>query len=706
MTLTLPQAGNTPGRAPRTVEQPANTAIGEGLGQLGDALFRLGEEKLDRNKKRAQVDLTRDMNDLRLQVEEIGDPDEADAAWQQGVSGLRTKYLGGEAGASEVLHPNNVPDFELTFDQLANANTFAVGRRNLELRMSERMATFDNYMYEATRAAVNADAETRETLAGTADEHIAGLLQNGVINAEQAESLRQDVRGDLSGAAALQALNDDPAAFLDRMEDGEFSGLAPGTQVRMRNTATDALRKAAETAQKEADKAAKEHVARVVDNLDRISSLDSTERLDPTDRALLDDAGIAELAKGDEDVQLALRKAQARVSLDEDEAVYRLMNPAALQRAIEVERSKKVRHPYQEERLDVLEALLTDKQKALDTNALGHLRDIGLEVPELPLDEGQEAFEAGLAARRRNSDWMRTNGYTTQPVILEPDERKAIKAQLEAEADPAHRRALVEGFTRQLGPDAERVLMQATGDRVVAHAATLIGWGAPGDAVEDILTAQKRIKDGTATRPSEAKFRETFADVTAGRFRDQPELEARIMATAEALYVEANPIGDSTSIDSGEARKAISRALGGDGDLIGGLATINPPGAFNEHELPLPPGVRGDDVNRALHDLYGMVAESRSRDAQGHIEMGGTVIPGDTSRLATISLSGAAPDFGGMDPEAVLSDARIVPIWAGGQPTDRYTFVRTVGGQDIALKDENGGRYEFSLRKLVQGGRP
>lgn len=705
MTLTLPQAGTSPGRAPRTVEQPVNTA-GQELGQLGDALFRLGAEKLDRNKKRAQVDLTRDMNDLRLQVEEIGDPDQADTAWQQGVSNLRAKYLGSESGQSEVLHPSNVPDFELTFDQLANANTFAVGKRNLELRMSERMATFDSYMYEASRAAMNADADTRATLAQTADDHIAGLLQNGVINAEQAERLRQDVRGDLDGAAALQVLNDDPAGFLDRMEAGEFSGLAPETQARMRNTATDALRKAAEKAQKDADKAAEEHRDRIVDNLDRISSLDNTERLDPTDRALLDDPGIAQLAKDDKDVQLALRKAQARVSLDEDETVYRLMNPAALQRAIEVERSKKVRHPYQEERLDVLEDLLADKQKALDTNPLKHMKDIGLDVPELPLDEGQKAFEAGLAGRRRNSDWMRKNGYTTQPVILDPDERKAIKAQLEDEADPTQRRMLVEGFTRQLGPDAERVLMQATGDRVVAHAATLIGWGAPADAVEDILTAQKRIKDGTATRPSEAKFRETFTDVTAGQFRDQPELEARIMATAEALYVESNPIADSASVDGGEARKAISRALGGDGDQLGGLATINPPGAFNQHEVPLPPGVRGDDVNQALFDLYGSVSDKRSRDDQGHIEMGGSVIPGDTSRLAAISLSGAAPDFGGMDPDAVLSDAKIVPIWVGGRPTDRYTFVRRVGGQDIALKDENGQRYEFSLRKLVQGRRP
>ena len=698
MTLTLPQAGTSPGRAPRTVEQPVNTA-GQELGQLGDALYRLGAEKLDRNKKRAQVDLTRDMNDLRLQVEEIGDPDQADTAWQQGVSNLRAKYLGSESGQSEVLHPSNVPDFELTFDQLANANTFAVGKRNLELRMSERMATFDSYMYEASRAAMNADADTRATLAQTADDHIAGLLQNGVINAEQAEKMRQDVRGEIDGIAALQALNDDPAAFLDKLDEGEFSGLDADAQVRWRSSAMSALRKEAEKAQRKAEQDVKEYEGRVVDNLNRISSISDTGRLSPNDLALVNDPGVIELAKTNEDVALALGKANAKISLDERKPDFQALPLPDLVKLRADEAKRTVSHPYQEQELEILDETIAWKQQEIEHDALGHMAKIGLPPPDLPLDEGLDAFRAGLARRRRYAAGLVEKGHLPSMVVLTPEDRKEVKAQLEETTDPTQRRMLVEGFTRELGRDAGQVILRATGNRVTAHTATLIEWGASPDLVEDVLTGQKRLADGTATRPSPAAWRETFSDLTGDMFADRPETLARLQDSAAALYALSNPVDESGEIDTEAARTAISRALGGDGMEAGGLAEINS-SRRSSYMLPLPPGMS----DRHLEDAISIVSEKIAVTVTG-TEVGGaaTVSDGDLSILQAAAIRGAPPDFKGMSPRVEFETAQIVPLWPDGRPVDQYVLID--GDTGAAYIDTNGQAYVFSLRKLVAGAR-
>lgn len=710
MTLTVPRAGTNPGRAANAGEVVVNEA-GAGVANLGDALANIGtalvNDRLDRQFKRNQVDLTRDLNSLRLEVQGMGDPDAAEASWAQGVEQLRASYIQpGETGDARVA-ARNAERFNLAFDDMANTHAYRLGARNLELRQAEHEATYLSYVNEAAQVAATSDATTRAELIRQGEVQIASLQDAGIIDAAEAERRRQDLGGALNSVAANEALAADPALFLQQLDDGEYPELDPQSRLKLKTTALDALQKATELEAKQAEKAAADRRSNVSADLSRIASLGDTTRLSASDRELLENPEIREIAQSDEDVAIDLRKAQARVSLDEEKRLFSAMSPRELREAIEEERGRKVAHKFQEERLTVLEDLLAEREAAIEADAIGHVSSIGYEPPALPLDQGAEAFEAGLSARKKHSAWMQREGFIDAPVIFQPDEAKAIKAQLDTSADPEQRRALVQGMARQLGPDAQDVIEDATGDRVVAHAATLSGMGAPEAVVTQIMTGQKRLADGTATRPTAANLRQSFADLTGGQFADQPELQARLMGATEAIYADLNPNGDSADIDSDMMRMAVNRALGGDGSGRGGIGSVDPSGLRNAYDLILPPGVSGQTVSEAFD-----AATEELRPTVFKDPVSGQIVDRaeDFSRFegAAINATGAAvsarPVLGDSESDA-FSTMRIEPWWPDGKPADRYILTRRTNTGWVAVQSDQGGPFYFSLRKFTRGAR-
>jgi hypothetical protein len=137
--LSMPYAGTNPGRPAQAQPQPVDGRAGA-VADFGQVMLDVGtaleNDRLDREIKRAQVDMTRELNDLRLQVEGIGDPDAADAAWQQGVEQLRSAYVAPAADGRARISPANADRFGLAFDDLANRHASSLGARSLELRQS------------------------------------------------------------------------------------------------------------------------------------------------------------------------------------------------------------------------------------------------------------------------------------------------------------------------------------------------------------------------------------------------------------------------------------------------------------------------------------------------------------------------------------------------------------------------------------------
>ena len=162
--LTVPRAPVTVGRTATIRHESPGT--GELAAAFGNRLLAFGTaleaDRLDREMARLKVDMTRDLGELRLQVEDMGDPDAAGAAWDAGVASIRKNYLTGtgENGRPRV-DKKNEGNFGLAFDDLTNTHALAIGRRGLALRQSQRAATYYDYGNVAAAQAVTADPETQ-----------------------------------------------------------------------------------------------------------------------------------------------------------------------------------------------------------------------------------------------------------------------------------------------------------------------------------------------------------------------------------------------------------------------------------------------------------------------------------------------------------------------------------------------------------------
>jgi len=712
MTLIMPRAGTNPGRAAQAGEVVMNETGGavSDIGQvLGDIGTTLRNDHLDRQFKRNQVDLTRDLNDLRLEIEGIGDPDSAEARWASGVQGLKNAYAApDEAGGLRVAQ-RNMERFDLAFDEMANAHAYKLGARNLDLRMAQHEATFINYTNEAVRAAPGSDAQTRDVLIAQGDQQIDSMEAAGVIDAADAAEKRIRLRNEITEVAAEDLLVTDPALFLAVHED-QYPDMPPDTRLKFVGVAQNAIEDAAQLAIKQDEKALKDQVSAASSNLSRIASLNDTKRLSAQDRAFLEDPDILALAEADADLALDRSKALARVSLDEEKTLFRAMSPRELRVAIANERASEVAHPFQEERLAVLEDFLATAEQKIAENAIGHLETSGFVPADLPLDQGPAAFEAGLSRRVRDAQWMQDEGFTEEFVIFKPAESRALKAQLDVSADPEQRLTLVSGMARVLGREAQGVIEEATGDRVIAHAATLTNYGARPDVVAQILRGQKLLADGAATRPARADLRDQFSLLTGDQFSDQPEFLARLLDSTEAIYADLNPNGDSTSLDAGKMRQAINRALGGDGAGGGGMARVDPEGLFNGYDIILPPGLSAPTVEQAIAAAS---EELLPRAVFDHSQGGWAPTPDaeDFSRFQQASVddrgqSNSARPVLGDHKSVAFGNMQIQPWWPDGQPADRYVLMRMTASGPVAVLNDQGDVFYFSLRKFVGGGRP
>ncbi|MBQ0749694.1 MAG: hypothetical protein KBT70_05780 [Roseovarius sp.] len=719
--LPFPRAGTDPGRAARATEVVPDQT-GDAVAQLGNIAatvgFAMQEDRRDRNFQRAQVDLTREVNDLRLGVEEIGDPDQADQFWEQGKARLRQRYLEAD-GENAVLDPANRDKFGIAFDRLIDATAFSVGARNLGLRQSQREATFIEYTQEASRAGAGADPQTRATLFAQGDEMIASLLEAGVIDPEEAAKRRIALRGDVSNAHAIRMITDDPQAFLSAVDQGDFPGLDGDTLERYRAQATSALATAEKQAASAAEKAEKERQTALGNRLSEMRQIMADGRT-PVDEAFL----------ADPDVQAhpEFAETMAARSLRDENIALAEMTPDEIGALIAGERGKKVAHKFQTERLKVLEDWQRRHEEGFAADPIAYARSLwnGTDRPsarqiiDLPdFDPANPAaFGQALALRAQQGQELVDQGFAPELRILSDDERERLRAQAGLESDPASRAALAQTLATSLPRESFDRLSNVIDDPVFSHVGGLMASGGSRGVAEEVLRGQQVIDQGNVilppvrdrTEPAFAAVSDFFADVPGGE-----ALQATITKSADALYAarirRSDPAGD---IDEDVYRQALHEVMGGQGvfnarDAKGGMQEVR--GALT----PLPQNVGARDVERVIQglsrDLLGLRqaevpgAELREIDT---IAATGTVVRPITrlepeaaqarasAFLQAASISGGQPGING---EPVDADTlQSLSLRAVGP--DVYQFVAPDGR---AIGDlQSGGPFEFRLSELVR----
>lgn len=704
MTLTVPRAGVSGGRAARTfVASPGSSggdAVGRAVAQFGSAMQQVGEgierDRLSREARQAQLDLTRDLNAARLEFEQQTDPDAIDTGW-----GARAKEI--IDGRIHQADPRLQDDLRLSAQGLSDRHAFALGQRAIALRHSQREATWLRSREEVLQAGSAMDKPTRDHLAAEAYGQIDDMLAAGTLTPDQAERRKLELAADLDENTAIRAASEDPARFLSMLDAGEFDNLPAAQKERMRASATRAI----DTAN---DRAAREREKFVQNELDRISSISDPARMTQADRDFL--------TSPEAQSHPYHAEAVAAVRLAEEVPGWRTLPPDRLRAMRDEERARQVTEDWQEDRLRLLDAQIASHEKGIVEDPVAHLAENGFPVPQLPDFDPADpaAFGQALAARQDLMDGAGNAGWNLPDRLLTEGERRAVRDLASVNSDPSDRLAFVASSVIGLGDKAPAFVRQVTGgDPVLEHVTRLMSDGAPRDTAFDVLAGARALQDKTVTVPPRADFVDGFRAQTDDVFADYPEYQAGLLETVRALYASGSDIpggwSDGADLNSDLLEQSVQRALGfmdlprGRGQ-VGGLVDVR--GTM----LPLPPGIRSQDVDRALAAVSDDLVRDVS-EGDGDRQAG----PPDLSRLTAAAIDGVPPDFGTMDDPLPLfggrdttlrdlfEDYEIEELWQDGQPQDVYYLRRQRGGRWVALPNAEGGVFSFSLRQLIEATR-
>lgn len=697
MTLTVPKAGSTAGAAAQIRTEPSDT--GAVFAQFGQQLTAVGEalenDYLNREVQRFQTDLTGDMNNLRLEVSAIGDPDQAELAWKNGTAALRARYENGltDDGRARV-HEKNKEKFGLVFDNLKNANAFSLGKQTLAARQSQREADYLRFTQIATQESANADPALRDQNAALAIEKIDALVAEGVITPAEGEKRKQGFAQDVDNARAISMVAENPAGFLEAAQGDEFSGLPADVKARYQVQAQGNLARAAAAARTEAERQAKAQAKLVKEKLAEIRDI-RDGGLKSVDETWL----ASDEAKSHPDYA----ETMATLSLSDQEPMLAQLTPNQLDAMIAGEKSRPVAKQYQTERLAVLEKLKEEAVEGWQTDSVAYAQSIGLIVADLPtFDPAKpEVYGEALAVRLDAAQGFVEKGYTDEIKVLSDDERADLKKQADIENDPVARAALARTLALSLprtGPDA---LDTVVDDPVFAHIGGMLAAGGRVDVAEEVLRGQQSIEMGNVVLPSPSeRINATFATISdffAERADGEGD-EGAIRKAADALYAvrmrRNDPTGD---IDTDVYGQALHEVLGGKGhygnpDATGGIQD------FRGQLVEVPIGISARQIERAFDRIGSedgiLPSNLRAARAAGWEEKYDTVAP---ARWKSVSRSGSVPVIGDVPlSREDLSELDIKHLGNG-----QYALTQSLQTDEQIVLGDDGAPFIFDMRKLI-----
>lgn len=697
MTLTVPKAGSVAGRA--AAPRFENHSAGGDVAQLGRVMTSIGQrveaDILGRERQRLNVDMMKDLNDLRLEISQIGDPDQAATAWDTRAAELRKSYFesGDEDGTPRVSAKNSEA-MGLAFDELSNRHSFSVGRQVIEGRHSQHRANLMKFEHEAVRQAEFAGPEMRSTYIGQYTDHIHNLVASGVVDAAAGQKMITDFSGSWDKAYAIGLVDTDPQSFLDMSSSGNLPGLDGELQARLRVQARSNIEQASSAADRalvaEKKKADKALADRFADIRDVVASGMQSADLD-----LLS----TEEAKAHPDYA----KTMASVSLAQEQPDLARMTPGQIDALIAGEKSRPVKKAHQTERLEELERLKSEFTRGYEQDPVAYAAQAGLYVPDLPdFDPSNPvAFARGLQARVQMAAEMEEEGYLKEGRFFSDAERDAIDELVDSDQDPKSRLALAKSVALALGSSTGMSASKISDDPTFSWSTSLLAQGAPERTAYDILAGQTKLDKNTVVAPNRNDAKVLFHEETDQIFNDLPGLTDQVLGSAIAIYAEGNPIDDSGEIDDKKFASAVQRALGGS-EGVGGFDEITAIG--DRHTIPLPARVD----HKVLDKTLDQVRHSLKKNWDASRPKGSRWVDPNLSILEGASLTGAAPNLGDPKseryaPDDIWDDLQLAPVWPDGQPADRYALYRVRNGHKIFVRDTDGNTFTMSLGRLIEG---
>jgi len=729
MSLTVPEAGLTAGRAaqpqyeaPRTGE--AIAGFGEAIKGLGD---RIEKQRLDLEWGRAQLDMTRDLNNLRLKYEQMGDPEAINNGWATDVAALKQSYLTGKTDAGGArIDAKIAPQFDLAFDDLAQKHAFALGSNVIALRHNQTIAANVVYRAETAKQAATTDASTRTTIYDQYAARQRQMAKDGLIPYDQAERDILDFKSGGDGNAAFQMLSTDPQGLIDHLDAGELPNLTPEDRLswkaKAENQITIAAGKAAKAAEVQAgidDNALQDDLKNGIALMGKGLAWDGEAKLkDPTVRARFPDL---------------VAQATDTQALRDEHAPILLMTREQLVTAITDAKSRPYSKDYQGKRVETLEARLKDYDTAWTKDQVAAARAAELPVPDLaPFDPANPAaFAKSLADRASFGAWAEGKGYVPkgQMRLMSDAEAADLKPAIAPTAEPATRLAAATALASLPDGKGDGVAVAAGATPAFLFGMGLIGENADPSLVTSMLRGEAKLDAKTVAMPADKDLILAFNTATQGIFADDPGAQKEVMAAAGALYADQATGLDPETIKAGgwtdsvaaqdAYGQAVQRALGGSVDTAGNM-TIGGLQDVAGYPVILPTGMSAGQANTAWngmqHQLNGEVwvpAENAWLPAGARMSTDGKnmLVRAPAAEAAIDRMRGlkAAAVVKGMVPDSGKTNVATVenlrPLRIG---PDRYVLAFDRAGARYYVENEGGAKnadgtttFMFSMKGLA-----
>ncbi|MDF2143197.1 hypothetical protein [Paenirhodobacter sp. CAU 1674] len=671
MSLTVPKAGISPGRAPQLANVPVpQSDAGATLAAFGDRMAQVGKametDRLQRELQTARVDMMEGMNAIRLEFEQMGDPDAVDQQFKPRTDELKAQILGN-------LDQRNQQDAGLMFDELRTSHGFALGARAIELRQSQRMATLARTTDTVVRTGATADPETQAAYMAQLEDHLSYLVASGTITPEDAETRRQSAAADMEAARATRLLSDDPAALIaaiDRGAEAGFGHMDPERMQGFRARAASAIAAAETAAQSEAERAAKEHLSAAKDVLkDGISVFGKGRDWSGVDdaEALLQNPEVAAMPE-------ARQYAHAKL-LHQHMPGFAALPLAEQRKRLAEAKALPIEKGYEADLAEAMQSSIAAAEAGFRDDRFAYAREIGLkpaaDLPD-PLNATPDELAVSLRGRANYATSLRDAGYTRDVKFFSPDEAEAWKAAVAAERSPAERAKLASAMAVALGSVAEDAAEEIGADPLFTYVGGLIAHGGNETLARQIFDGQRALDAKDTRMPAapmrrDAFFREfntLFEDGTVDGRADEAAVRDQIIAAADALYAyrrRGDPNATDAALNEELYQQAIHEVMGGtgsfkSGDARGGVQKIR-------GQLTLmPQGMSGADVEDAFDVLRAGLPDGELVD----------------KAWRDISASGNTPR-------------------AGGQPINAKTFSR------LSLRQVTGSAYEMVVENPATG---
>lgn len=671
MSLTVPKAGVTAGRsATTTISQPD---VGGAIGSLGDTMMQVGTAIAQDQRKRqyaeARIEMMKGLNDLRLEFEQVGDPDALDREYPARASELKAQIIG-------KLDPHIQQDAGILFDELNVPQSAAIGRQAIGLRRSVSMAQLARTTQATVETAGTADPQTQATYVDMLDEHLNDLVANGTITAEEAQLRRQKALAEMRTTRATKLLDTDPGSLIDGIDKGEFSGMDPSQLQGFRARATAQLAAEAKAAQVEAERAQKEAVSQATSFLKEGTTVFGKGRAwtgaDQAD-ALLKDPTVADTPEA--------RAYVGAQKLFELMPEFSKLPIAQKEKLLEEQRKKPISEGFEADVADAMQKSVDADRKGFEADRFAYAAQIGLKpAPALPDPATASADDLGKAIHDRAiySASLTQMGYVDDFKLFTPEEAAAWKQQASLDAPPAERAKIAMSLAGALGPDAGRVAGEIGAGPVFAYVGGLLAHGGTESLAREIFSGQRALKDKDVQMPPVSERRQTFFKDLTGLFddgtrpgsRDETKVRNEVLDAADALYAyrgRGDPKNMDGQVNEDDYLQAVHEVMGGSGEFD----SRNARGGIQEirgHVTILPPNIKGGDLEDAI-DFVRDAGSNPSNDFWNQI-----------------STTGAKPVVGGQP----LSDAANDGTW-------HNTYLRAVSGNiyNLVVHNPATGRDEY-----------